>query len=46
MEVSDNHFFALTEEGDLYGWGIVGLLGCGELRDLREQLIYDVVNPV
>ena len=46
MEVGDDHYYALTKEGDLYGWGVVENLGCGELKDPQEKSIIDIVNPI
>lgn len=46
IEVSDNHFFALTHEGELYGWGLVDMLGVGTLTDTRDYVVMDVINPM
>lgn len=37
IEVSDHHFFTLTKDGVLYGWGRIAMLGCGTLKDISER---------
>jgi hypothetical protein len=37
VEASNEHYFALTKEGDLYGWGVVKMLGLGVLKDTKEN---------
>ena len=46
IEVSDNHYFALTKDGLLYGWGSINMLGCGTLKDVSEREVFDIVNPI
>ena len=33
VETADTHFFALTKQGYLYGWGTVRMLGFGKITD-------------
>lgn len=46
VEAGDEQFFALTRKGELYGWGVVDLLGVGVLKDPSEIVIKDIVNPI
>jgi hypothetical protein len=33
VEAGDEQYYAVTRKGELYGWGVVELLGVGILRD-------------
>lgn len=46
IQTCEERYYALTKEGDLYGWGLTKLLGCGVLKDSKESEIEDIVNPV
>ena len=37
VEAGDEQFFALTRKGELYGWGVVDLLGVGVLKLVKKN---------